>query len=193
VVVDEDDPAFKAPTKPIGPILTQEQLARADYPVAQTAKGPRRVVASPRPVTIVEKREIKTLIRNNFIVICCGGGGIPVVREGRGYAGVDAVIDKDLASAKLAEDVGVNYFCIATDVPGLALDYGTSKERFLEKVTGPEAIKHLKSGQFPAGSMGPKVEACIKVLENGGQRAFICSTNEIEKALDQKAGTHFSL
>ncbi|KIX12434.1 carbamate kinase [Dethiosulfatarculus sandiegensis] len=193
VVVDENDSAFKNPTKPIGPVLTPEQVKRADYPVTQTAKGPRRVVASPKPITIVEKREIKTLIRNGFIVICCGGGGIPVVREGRGFAGVDAVIDKDLASAKLAEDVGVDIFCIATDVPGLALDYGTPKERFLDEVSKKEAYDYLKTGQFPPGSMGPKVEACIKVLENGGQRTFICSTDEITKALDQKAGTHFSL
>ena len=108
VVVDEDDPAFRDPSKPIGPILTRTRANRAPYQTRLTAKGWRRVVTSPRPVTIVEKREIMRLIELDFIVICCGGGGIPVIREGRTFCGVDAVIDKDLSSVKLAEEVGVD-------------------------------------------------------------------------------------
>ena len=118
--VDENDPAFQEPTKPIGPIIPESAISGLPYPVKRTAKGYRRVVVSPRPVTIVEKREIRELIRMGFIVICCGGGGIPVIREGRSFCGVDAVIDKDLASARLAEEVGVDLFLIATDVPAVA-------------------------------------------------------------------------
>jgi carbamate kinase len=115
VVVDEKDPAFSNPSKPIGPAYKHKKDAPSGYPVIKTAKGFRRVVVSPKPVTIIEKREIKKLINIDFIVICCGGGGIPVVREGRAFQGVDAVIDKDLASARLAEEVGVDIFLIATD------------------------------------------------------------------------------
>ncbi len=107
VVVDENDPAFKEPSKPIGPIFSPEAAVDLPYPTRKTSKGYRRVVASPEPVTIVERQEIRELIDMGFIVICCGGGGIPVVREGRAFSGVDAVIDKDLASAKLAEEVGL--------------------------------------------------------------------------------------
>ncbi|MBT8349802.1 MAG: carbamate kinase, partial [Deltaproteobacteria bacterium] len=116
VVVDKNDPAFQNPTKPIGPGLNIEEIRKIEYPVLKTAKGYRRVVASPKPVTIVEKREIQQLIDIDFIVICCGGGGIPVIRKGRAFNGVDAVIDKDLASARLAEEVGADIFLIATDV-----------------------------------------------------------------------------
>ncbi len=122
VVVDENDPAFSDPSKPIGPAYKRKKDAPPGQPVRKTAKGFRRVVVSPQPVTIIEKREIKKLINADFIVICCGGGGIPVAREGRAFQGVDAVIDKDLASAKLAEEVGVDIFLIAKDVSGVALN-----------------------------------------------------------------------
>ena len=114
------------------------------------------MVVSPKPATIVEKREIKQLIDQNFIVICCGGGGIPVIREGRAFSGVDAVIDKDLASARLAEEVGVDIFLIATDVSGVALNYGKPEEQFLSSVTLKEAGQYLREGHFPTGSMGPE-------------------------------------
>ena len=193
VVVDEGDPAFGRPSKPIGPVLTAEALAKADYPVVQTAKGPRRVVASPEPITIVEKKEIKKLIAMGFIVICCGGGGIPVIREGRGFAGVDAVIDKDLASARLALEVGVEVFCIATDVPGAAVDFGGPGQRFLRTVTLGQADDLARQGHFPPGSMGPKVEACRRFLAGGGRRALICSIDQISLALEGRAGSEFSL
>lgn len=192
VVVDQDDPAFQHPDKPIGPVLSAGQAAAAPYAVMQTAKGWRRVVASPRPLTIVEKREIRRLIAMDFIVICCGGGGIPVIREGRHFAGVDAVIDKDLASACLAREVGVDIFCMATDVPGVALDYGQPGQRFLRELSLARARAYLADGQFHPGSMGPKVRAALNFLEAGGQRALICSTQEIEAALAGRAGTHFS-
>jgi carbamate kinase len=189
VVVDENDPAFANPSKPIGPAYKQKKDAPSGLPVTKTAKGFRRVVVSPQPVTIFEKREIKKLINADFIVICCGGGGIPVVREGRAFQGVDAVIDKDLASAKLAEEVGVDIFLIATDVPGVALNYGTPDQKYLRKVTIKEAQQYLSEGHFPAGSMSPKVEAAIQFIRNQGKRALITSIAEIESAVNRKAGT----
>ncbi len=191
VVVDENDPAFMEPSKPIGPVLTAEEAAEAHYAVRMTAKGFRRVVASPRPVTIVEKREIERLIGMGFIVICCGGGGIPVIREGRAFAGVDAVIDKDLASAVLAEEVGVELFLVATDIEGVALDFGTPAQRFVRKMSVAEADRHLREGQFPPGSMGPKVEAAVQFIRQGGSRAVIASIEKIEEAVEGRAGTEF--
>lgn len=189
VVVDRDDPGFENPTKPIGPVLGEDQALNAPYPVRKTAKGPRRVVASPRPQTIVEKREIKRLIEQDFIVICCGGGGIPVIREGRRFNGVDAVIDKDLASACLAREVGVDVFCIITDVEGAYLEYGTPQERLLGTITISEAEALLATGAFPPGSMGPKIEACVEFVRNGGREAVICSIDSIEKAISGELGT----
>jgi carbamate kinase len=191
VVVDENDPSFSNPTKPIGPVYTAEEAARLPYPTRQTPKGFRRVVVSPRPVTIVEKREIRKLIEQDFMVICCGGGGIPVVREGRTFCGVDAVIDKDLVSARLAEEVGVDIFVIATDVKGVALDYGTPQEVFLEKLSAVEARQHLAAEHFAEGSMGPKIEAAVEFIEAGGKQAVICSIEQIEAAVDGSAGTQF--
>jgi len=189
VVVDEKDPAFHRPSKPIGPFFTAEKAKVLPYPTIQTPGGYRRVVASPRPVTIVEKREIKKLIDMGFIVICCGGGGIPVVREGRAFAGVDAVIDKDLASAKLAEEVGVDIFVIATEVEGVALHFGKPDETFLRTLTIRDAAEYLKQGQFPPGSMGPKVEAAMRYMEKSGKRAVITSIETIEQAVEGTAGT----
>ena len=189
VVVSEDDPAFREPLKPIGPTFSEEQAFRLPYPTRATAKGFRRVVASPRPVTIVERREIKRLLEAGFIVICCGGGGIPVIREGRAFQGVDAVIDKDLASAKLAEEVGVSVLIIATDVPGAALRYGTGEPEYLRRVTVAEAERHMREGQFPAGSMGPKIEAVVQFIKAGGDRAVITSVEAIEAAVKGDAGT----
>lgn len=189
IVVDEHDPAFKTPTKPIGPVYSAEQAASLPWPTVPTSKGFRRVVASPRPVTVVEKEEIRQLLALDFVVICCGGGGIPVIREGRSFHGVDAVIDKDLASACLADEVGVDILVIATDVPGVALGFGTPFQRFPASLTLAEARNLLNSGEFPAGSMGPKVEACAAFIENGGQRAVICHLDDIAPAIAGKAGT----
>jgi len=193
VVVDPADPAFSAPSKPVGPVFTADQAAALPYPTVKTAKGYRRVVASPLPVTVVEKREIRTLLEQGFIVICCGGGGIPVVREGRGFHGVDAVIDKDLASARLGREVSADILVIATDVPGVFVDYGTERQRLLHSLRGEEIAGYLGQGQFPEGSMGPKVRAAQNFLQAGGQRAVICALEAIEDALDGKAGTEVSL
>jgi carbamate kinase len=189
VVVDENDPSFREPSKPIGPVYPEERVPALPFPVTRTRGGYRRVVASPEPVTIVEKEEIKKLIEMNFIVICCGGGGIPVIREGRTFSGVNAVIDKDLASAVLALEVGVDIFMIATDVEGAALHYGKPGERFLRTVTVEEAVRYHEEGHFPPGSMGPKIEAAVKFIKGGGDRALITSIENIGTALEGLAGT----
>jgi len=189
VVVDENDPAFQHPSKPIGPVFSEQQAATLPYPTQKTARGRRRVVASPRPITIVEKREIKRLMDMGFLVICCGGGGIPVVREGRTFCGVDAVIDKDLASARLAEEVGVDIFVIATDVEGAALHYSRKDEQYIRTMTVSEANQYQMEGQFPAGSMGPKVEAAVQFVRHTGKRAVIASISAIQDAVHGKAGT----
>lgn len=192
VAVDRDDPAFADPTKPIGPTFTEEQAKTLPYPVRQTARGWRRVVASPRPVNIVERREIVRLVEDGFIVICCGGGGIPVIREGRSFQGVDAVIDKDLVSALLARRLNADAFIIATDVPGAALDFGTEQERYIGATTAEEMRAHLRQGHFPAGSMGPKVEACLDYLAQVDGRAVICSIEDIEAAALNTAGSRLT-
>jgi len=193
VVVDESDPAFKKPTKPIGPVYSEAQARALPYPVVQTSRGWRRVVVSPRPVTIVEKREIQDLMRMGFIVICCGGGGIPVIREGRTFCGVDAVIDKDLASARLAEEVGVDIFLIATDEAGAIVDYGTDAQKVLGEVGAGELRALAAAGHFPPGSMGPKVEAALQFVENSGRRAAICALADIAAAAAGRAGTQIRL
>ena len=192
VVVNENDPAFKSPTKPIGPVFSQQQASELPYPTRETAKGWRRVVVSPQPVTIVEKREIKKLIQMDFIVICCGGGGIPVIRDGRSFCGVDAVIDKDLVSARLAEEVDVDIFMIATDVKGAHLNFGQPDEIFLSDLSPEKAKQYIADGQFPAGSMRPKIEAALHFVGKKDGRAVICSIEEIDAAFDGRAGTQIS-
>lgn len=189
VVVDEQDPAFQTPSKPIGPFFSPEKAATLPYPVVESPTGYRRVVVSPRPVTIVEKREIKRLIEMGFIVICCGGGGIPVIRRGRTFDGVDAVIDKDLASARLAEEVGVDLFVIATDVQGVALNFGTPEQYFLKSISLEQMSRHILQDQFAAGAMLPKVEAAMQFVAGSGKKAVITSMEELEKAVQGEAGT----
>lgn len=189
VVVDENDPGFQNPTKPIGPFYTAEEAAKLPYNLAETDKGYRRVVASPKPVTIVERREIKKLIELDFIVICCGGGGIPVIHKQRKFRGVEAVIDKDLASSVLAQEIGADIFLIASDIHGAGINWGKPEQKILSKVTRTEMEKYVQEGQFPAGSMGPKVEAIMQYSKATGNRGIICHLEEIEKAVEGQAGT----
>ena len=193
VVVDKNDPAFNNPTKPIGPGLSKDEAARIEYPVIKTSKGYRRVVASPRPVTIIEKREIQKLIEMDFIVICCGGGGIPVIRKGRAFNGVNAVIDKDLASARLAEEVGADIFLIATDVKGVMLNFGCKNQKLLRFMSLKETIRYIEEGHFPPGSMLPKVEAATQFVKNQKKKDVITSIKTIEDSVNGKAGTEFIL
>jgi carbamate kinase len=189
VVVDENDPAFEKPTKPIGPFYTEEQAKGLPYTLAKTDKGMRRVVASPKPLSIVEYREIKKLIAMDFIVICCGGGGIPVIRKERKFRGVEAVIDKDLASSVLAREINADIFVIASDVEGAGINWGQADQKMLRKTPLAEMKKYVSEGQFPAGSMGPKVDAVMQFTEATGNRSIICHLEDIEKAIAGKAGT----
>ena len=189
VVVDPDDPAFRSPSKPIGPVFTAERAAALPYPTMKTPHGHQRVVASPKPVSIVERREIEKLIDLDFIVICCGGGGIPVIREGRAFHGIDAVIDKDLVSATLALEVGAACLLIATDVEGVYLRYGEPAQKRLRRLALDEAARLIAEGHFPPGSMGPKIEAAAQFVAGGGKRAVICSVEALERAVEGRAGT----
>jgi len=189
VVVDQNDPGFKNPTKPIGPAYTQEEALKLPYNMVKTDKGFRRVVASPEPLSIVERREIKKLIEMDFMVICCGGGGIPVIRKERKFRGVEAVIDKDLASSILAKEIKADIFLIASDIAGAGINWGTEGQQILGKVSMDEMQKYVEQGQFPAGSMGPKVKAIMDFFKATGNRAIICQLEDIEKAIQSEAGT----
>jgi carbamate kinase len=189
VVVDESDPGFENPTKPIGPFYSEEEAIGLSYNLVQTDKGYRRVVASPKPITIVEHREIKKLIDLDFIVICCGGGGIPVIRKERKFRGVEAVIDKDLASAILAREIKADIFLIVSDIEGAAIHWGTKRQKVLGKVSLIEMQRYVKKGHFPAGSMGPKVDAIVQFFEATGKRGIIGQLEDIELAIAGKAGT----
>jgi carbamate kinase len=189
IVVDEADPAFQHPTKPIGPFYTEEQARSLPYSLVQTDKGYRRVVASPKPLAIVEHREIKKLIKMGFIVICCGGGGIPVIRRERKFRGVDAVIDKDLASAVLAAEIRADAFVIATDVPGVGIHWGRPAQQQLRRLSADELERYRAEGHFPAGSMGPKVQAILQFQRASGNRGIICHLEDIERAFAGEAGT----
>jgi carbamate kinase len=189
VVVDKNDPGFQNPTKPIGPFFTEEEAKGLPYTMAKTDKGFRRVVASPKPLTIVERREIKKLIDLDFIVICCGGGGIPVIHKQRKFRGVEAVIDKDLASAILAQEIGADIFMIVSDIHGAGINWGKPEQEMLRKVSADEMQQHISAGQFPAGSMGPKVEAIMQFFKATGNRGVICNLEDIEKAIAGEAGT----
>ncbi len=189
VVVDKDDPAFDNPSKPIGPSYSAAQAANLTYPTIKTAKGYRRVVASPKPVTIIEKREINRLIHSGFIVICCGGGGIPVVRKGRAFNGVDAVIDKDLVSALLALEVGGDLLVMATDVAGVMADFNTPQQRLIRQMDAEQAEAFMSGDTSGKGSMTPKVAAAVQFLRGGGRRAVITSIDKIVAGVQGRAGT----
>jgi carbamate kinase len=199
VIVSRDDPDFQDPTKPVGPYYDEETAKRLgaenDWIVKQVRptgeKTWRRVVPSPIPLGIAEASVIKKLVESGIIVIASGGGGIPVVRNGEGkLEGVDAVIDKDRAGAKLAEEVDANMFLILTDVEHALLNFGSEDEAPIEKMTVTEAKRYLGEGHFKAGSMGPKVEAAMGFVERGGERAVITSLDKAADALEGRTGTH---
>jgi carbamate kinase len=200
VMVDSDDPAFENPTKPVGPFYDAEAKERyereKDYIIKEVKPGNhrpfRRVVPSPNPLRILEAKALKRLVDAGIIIIASGGGGIPVAMDPKGdYHGVEAVIDKDLAGEKLAEAVIADLLLILTDVEKVFLDFGTPKQRALDLVRLEEAKAFQKEGHFSPGSMGPKVEACLRFLEFGGERAIITSIDKASSALEGKTGTHF--
>ncbi|TMA03417.1 MAG: carbamate kinase [Methanobacteriota archaeon] len=196
VLVDDKDPAFANPTKPIGPYYTREdeivvKKAKGWKMVLDQRGGWRRVVPSPKPIEIVEAEEVRRLLDegDSRVVIAAGGGGIPVIRRDGRLVGVEAVIDKDVAAALLGRSIRWTHLVIATDVPQVALDYGKPSQRFLDHLSITEAKKHLAAGQFPPGSMGPKIEAAIDFLEGGGERVVITDLEHLVPAAAGKAGT----
>ncbi len=196
VEVSPDDPAFDAPSKPIGSFMTEAEASRRQeeegWVVREDAgRGWRRVVASPRPLRIVEEAAIRALVEGGFVVVTVGGGGIPVVRDpDGGWRGVAAVIDKDLASSLLARVLGADLFVISTAVERVALDWGRPNQRWVDRLTLAEAKAYLAEGvHFAPGSMAPKIEAAIEFLEAGGEGVVITSPDRLEAALAGRAGT----
>lgn len=190
-VVDKNDPAFEDPTKPVGPFYTEQEAEQTPFETRKVAHGDRpyrRVVPSPDPVEIVESDEIRRLVERGSLVICGGGGGVPVARDD-GLRGVEAVIDKDRATRLLAEQVDAETLVVLTDVEYAYLDYGSPDQRPLEDVTPEQLRKHLDAGEFGEGSMKPKVEAALGFVEDGGGRAVITSADNLRDALDGDTGT----
>jgi carbamate kinase len=194
VLVDARDPAFRRPTKPIGPSYNREAAERysdlLDWVIVEDPMhGFRRVVPSPEPIAIVELDAIKACVDRGLVVIAAGGGGVPVFNDHDITKGVEAVIDKDHTSAILARQLDADVFAIATDVDRVYLDFGKPSQKPLSHLTVSECHRHLEEGQFPAGSMGPKITAAIKYLELGGNMAVITDHDHILEALEGKAGT----
>jgi len=196
VIVDKHDSAFQHPTKPIGPFYSKEEAEkvkgqRPDVVVKEDAgRGYRRVVASPDPKVIAERNAIRTLVDAGFVVVACGGGGIPIIEESGTAMGVEAVIDKDLAGQRLATLIGANIFVVLTDVDGAYTHYGTPKQELITEITTGRLKNYLKEGEFKEGSMAPKIEAAIRFVEGGGDQAIIASLGKLTEALENKTGTH---
>ena len=190
VEVDEMDPGFSTPTKPVGPVLSDKQVMSEDWDIAETKNGPRRVVASPHPLRILDLDVIKSLVSGNAIVICCGGGGIPVIEKDNHYVGVPAVIDKDRLSALLAKEIQADALIISTAIDSVRTGFGTEKEVSHSILTISEARVFLESGEFPAGSMGPKISSLIDAVENvDGLKSVLCQPGDAIKALRGDGGT----
>lgn len=195
VLVDGEDPAFKNPSKPIGAFYTKEEankLIMEGYRVMEDAgRGYRRVVASPKPIDIVQKKTIMNLVNDSEVVITVGGGGIPVKYvNGRGTLGEFAVIDKDFASAKLAEIIDADYLIILTAVEKIAINYGKENEKWLDKLTIEEAQKYIEEGHFAPGSMLPKVQASIEFANSkAGRKALITSLEKADDGIKGLTGT----
>ena len=196
VLVDKNDPAFQQPSKPIGGFMTAEEAKKFEamgWKVIEDAgRGYRRVIASPRPLEIIEVDAIKSSVNEGWIVIAVGGGGIPVVRNEKGLLepAPPAVIDKDRATALLAKDINADLLVISTAVPQVAINFNQPNQRWLDEVTVSEMKQYMAEGHFAPGSMLPKVEACIDFLEHGGKRAIITDPPNLAKALRGEAGTH---
>ncbi|MBI2971798.1 MAG: carbamate kinase [Candidatus Aenigmarchaeota archaeon] len=192
VLVGKNDPAFQNPTKPIGPYYGKQHadaLARKGFSMTKINGGYRRVVPSPKPLEILEAEAIRKLVKMGILVIAAGGGGIPVHRKGKALTGIDAVIDKDRASAVLARDVRADMLLIVTDVPCTYLDYGTKNQKAIRCMTVSQARHYIHEGHFAEGSMLPKVEAAADFVAHGGRKAVITDFASAEKALRGKAGT----
>ena len=197
VRVDADDPAFQSPSKPIGKFVSAEQAKTMEenfnYIMKEdSGRGYRRVVASPKPVEIVEIGTIRTMVNSGNLVIACGGGGIPVTRQGNHLKGASAVIDKDFASCLLAKELDADYLIILTAVEKVALNFGKPDEKWLDDVSVEEAAQYIKEGHFAAGSMLPKVEAAVDFADSKpGRTALITLLEKSRDAIQGKTGTMF--
>jgi carbamate kinase len=195
VEVDATDPAFKRPTKPIGPFFTRYRAEALERDFGWTMKedagrGWRHVVPSPRPLRILNIVTISRMVETAAVVIAAGGGGIPVVRSRDGqWRGIEAVIDKDFASALLAAELKADLFIVLTGVPKVAIDYGKPTQRNIDRMTADEAQKYFDEGQFPPGSMGPKIEAAIQFVRASGTSVMITDVEHLREALDGQEGT----
>jgi len=196
VLVSRSDPSFLNPTKPIGPFYTAQEaeirLREEQWDMVEDAgRGYRRVVPSPKPIDIVEARTISVLVEKNIIPVAVGGGGNPVFELPGGWLeGVEAVIDKDRASAVLASRIEADRLIILTGVPLVYLSYGTPEQEPLPRLTASEARLLFQKGEFPPGSMGPKIEAGVQFLESGGKEVIITSVDLVDRALQSEVGTH---
>ncbi|HEX2120653.1 MAG TPA: carbamate kinase [Thermoanaerobaculia bacterium] len=195
VEVDANDTAFKRPTKPIGPFFTRYRAEALERDLGWTmredaGRGWRHVVPSPRPLRILNLKTVARMLDSASVVIAAGGGGIPVVkgRDGR-WRGIEAVIDKDFASALLASNLSADVFIILTGVPKVALDFGKPTQRFVDRLTVADAEKHLADGQFPPGSMGPKIESAVQFVRATGKQVLITDVDVLREALEGKDGT----
>ncbi len=195
VVVDKNDPGFQNPTKPVGPFYTEQraqELGREKgwHMKEDAGRGYRKVVPSPKPLEIIQLDAVKTLLEAGHCVIAGGGGGIPVIRDAQGYLeGVEAVIDKDRLSSLLAEQLGADTYVILTGVPKVAVDFGKPSQKWLDRMTVAEAEKFMAEGQFPAGSMGPKIEAAIQFIKGGGHEVLITSPEALSHEPYETVGT----
>lgn len=198
VLVDPQDEAFRNPTKPIGPYYKKRRAAhlmkkrgwimRED----EMRGGFRRLVPSPLPLEVLEMEGIREYLRmkpRGKVIIVCGGGGIPVVKDGKRYEGVDAVIDKDRTASLLARELMAETLVLITDVDKVSLNWGTKEQVDLETITLADAKRYLQEDQFPPGSMGPKIRAAVEFLEAGGKRAIVCSLDGFPEAMEGRAGT----
>ncbi len=197
VLVDKSDPDFLDPSKPIGEFYTEEKAKEKikDYgwimkKISPDPDGWRRVVASPRPLKIIEEETIEPLVKAGYIVIAGGGGGTPAVKKSKfGFRGIEAVIDKDLTSAIIASTFEAEMLITLTDVERVYLNFGTANQISLDRLTVGQAKKYLKEGHFPPGTMRPKIEAHIQFLENGGKKGLITDLFKLKEALAGKTGT----
>jgi len=195
VIVDKEDPAFDSPSKPIGPFYSEYRakmlIREKKWKMKEDAgRGFRKVVPSPKPIDVVPKHVMHDLVSSGKIVIAAGGGGIPVIINGRGlFQGVEAVIDKDYTASLIARETQAELFIILTNVPQVYLNFGTPREKPIFTLTVDEAKKHLDMEQFPPGSMGPKIEAAIEYIEGGGKEVLITSANHLKAAMINRSGT----
>ncbi len=196
VLVESADPDFAHPSKPIGEFYSREQVARLQverphWSIHEIEPGRfRRVVPSPRPIAILEQEAITSLARAGVVVIACGGGGIPVAWQGDRLIGVEGVVDKDFASSLLASNIRAHKLIIVTSVEQAAIRFGRPEQQWLGRITADEARAWLEAGEFPPGSMGPKIEAGIDFVEHGGGECIITSTGQVARAVQGCGGTH---